>query len=469
MELPNPGWVEQDPQAIWHTTLNSAHKALVETDLTAKDVTAIGITNQRETTLVWDRQTGECVYNAIVWQDSRTAERCNEIRLEHLGDQSLSALISEQTGLVIDPYFSGTKLSWILDNVPGVRQRAEAGELCFGTVDTYLIWRLTGGVEHKTDASNASRTLLFDINQQEWSQTLLDYFAIPHSLMPEVCDSADDFGTTDMDLFGAEIPICGVAGDQQAALIGQACFDAGQTKSTYGTGCFVMANTGSEKVSSDNGLLTTVAYRLQGEVTYALEGSIFVAGVGVKWLRDQLGLISDAAETETAFNNCHGDTGGVYFVPSFTGLGAPYWQAEAKGLLTGLTLDSNRDQVVTAMLQAMAYQTEELLRAMRDCGAPVAQLRVDGGMVVNDALCQFLADILELSVLRPSDVETTARGAAVLAGLGCGLYASMQAAADAWQLDRSFQPEMTAESRTALLQGYEVAVSQVLAAGNPHQ
>lgn len=461
MSFPHEGWVEQDPEEIWSTVLASAREALAQLPDGADAISAIGITNQRETTLVWDRTSGACIYPAIVWQDSRTAERCREMRDDQLDGQALSSLIQSQTGLLIDPYFSSTKLAWILQNVDGAAARAQRGELCFGTVDSFLIWRLTGGRQHLTDATNASRTQLFDIHEQRWSEMLLDYFDIPADLLPEVKDCIADYGHTDPELFGRALPITGVAGDQQAALVGQGCFNAGQTKSTYGTGCFTMVNTGNSAITSSQQLLTTVGYRIDGQVSYALEGSIFVAGVGVKWLQGNQ-LISQASDTEADFAACQGDSGGVYFVPAFTGLGAPYWQPGATGLITGLTLDSTRAQIVTAMLQAVVFQTEELLRAMQTDGAVIEEVRVDGGMVVNDYLCQFLADILDLPVLRPRDVETTAMGAGVLAGIGIGHYEGLSEAAAAWRLDREFVPQMPDEQRAELLRGYRRAVQQVL-------
>jgi glycerol kinase len=455
MLFPADGWVEQDPEVLWQTTLAAGREAVDAAGLAVTEIAAIGITNQRETTLVWDRQTGECVYNAIVWQDRRTADRCNAMRRD-----GLQQLVARETGLVIDPYFSATKLAWLLENVPGVRQRALNGELCFGTVDTFLIWRLTGGKVHATDATNASRTMLFDIGSQRWSPELTGYLQIPHSLLPEVLDSAGDFGVADAQWFGAPLPVLGVAGDQQAALIGQACFEPGMSKSTYGTGCFAIINTGAEQLVSTQQLLTTVAYRLGGTTTYALEGSIFAAGVAIKWLRDQLGLIQSPADTEQAARRTAGDTGGVYLVPAFTGLGAPHWKPEARGLLTGLTLDSSRDQIVTATLHSVAYQTEDLLAAMAEDGAKVDRLRVDGGMVGNDLLCQFLADITARPVQRPRITETTALGAASLAALGAGLLGSLTEAGQRWQLEREFLPAMAEPRRQELLNGWRQAVSR---------
>jgi len=460
MTFPADGWVEQDPEVLWKTTLTAAKEALASSALDAAEISALGITNQRETTLVWDRETGVCVYNAIVWQDRRTAGYCETLVAQEVDGRPLSALIAEQTGLVIDPYFSSTKLAWILDEVPGVRERAEAGALCFGTVDSFLIWRLTEGQSHCTDATNASRTQLYDIERGAWSAQLLDFFTIPKALLPEVKDSAGDFGTVASAWFGAEIPILGVAGDQQAALIGRGCFEPGQVKSTYGTGCFVMANTGQKKIRSRQNLLATVAYQLEGEATYGLEGSIFVAGAAIKWLRDQLGLIEQASETSDAFADTGGDSGGVFVVPAFTGLGAPHWLPDVRGLITGLTLDTQRAHLVTAFLQSVVYQTEELLRAMAADGATTTKLRVDGGMVVNDHLCQFLADILNVEVQRPADIETTARGAAVLAGLGLGLHTNLGHAAQRWQLARAFLPLMAPAERQTLLAGYAGAIEQ---------
>ena len=456
MVFPQDGWVEQDPETLWRTTLEASREALAAAGAAAQDIAAIGITNQRETTLVWDRESGECVHNAIVWQDRRTADRCRQMAADGLADS-----VRAKTGLVLDPYFSGTKLAWLLDQVPGLRRRAAAGELCFGTVDSFLLWRLTGGRAHRTDATNASRTQLFDINHQRWDPELLDYFDIPAALLPEVRDSAHAFGVADAEWFGAEIPISGVAGDQQAALIGQGCFAEGACKSTYGTGCFVMTNTGAEPRPSGNGLLTTVAYRLQGQATYALEGSIFVAGVAVKWLRDQLGLIDDAAQTERMALSVNGDAQGVYFVPAFTGLGAPRWSPNARGTLTGLTSDTQAAHIVTAALQSVGFQTAELLDAMTADGAAATRLDVDGGMVANDWLCQFLADVLDRPVHRPKTIETTALGAAMLAAAGPG--GDLGEVHQAWGQGRTFTPNLSQAKRTALLEGWRRAVRQTLA------
>ena len=456
MAFPRDGWVEQDPEALWLTTIQATRAAIASAGVTASQISAIGITNQRETTVVWDRNTGECVHNAIVWQDRRTAERCRRMAADGLAES-----VRAKTGLVLDPYFSGTKLAWLLDEVPGLRRRAAAGELCFGTVDSFLLWRLTGGRAHRTDATNASRTQLFDINRQQWDAELLDYFDIPDVLLPEVCDSAHAFGVADAEWFGAAIPITGMAGDQQAALIGQGCFAEGACKSTYGTGCFVMTNTGGEPRPSGNGLLTTLAYRLQGEANYALEGSIFVAGVAVKWLRDQLGLIDSAAETERLARSVDGDAQGVVFVPAFTGLGAPHWSPNARGTLTGLTSDTQVAHIVTAALQSVGFQTAELLNAMAADGAAVTRLGVDGGMVANDWLCQFLADVLDRPVHRPKTIETTALGAATLAAAGPD--GDLGDVHQAWGEGRAFTPDLPQAKRTALLEGWRRAVRQTLA------
>ncbi|MBT3428259.1 MAG: glycerol kinase GlpK [Gammaproteobacteria bacterium] len=453
--FPRDGWVEHDPEEIWASVRQVVVQALQAAALKADDLTSIGITNQRETTVIWDRVTGEAVHPAIVWQDRRTAEKCEELRSKGLSDS-----IQAKTGLLVDPYFSGTKVNWILDQVPTARVRAEAGELAFGTIDSFLLWRLTAGKSHKTDATNAARTLMFNIHEQQWDQEILDWLDIPAALLPEVEDSSADFGRCDPDLFGASVPIGGIAGDQQAALIGQGCFTEGMTKSTYGTGCFVIMNTGHAAVTSKNALLTTVAYRLKGKVTYGLEGSIFVAGAAVQWLRDELKLITSAAETE-ALARSNPDSHGVYMVPAFTGLGAPYWDAEARGAILGLTRDSGIADIVTATLQSMAYQTRDLLSAMRSDGIEPQLIRVDGGMVANDWMVQYLADILQITVDRPQIIETTALGAAYLAGLQAGVFSSLDELADNWQLQHRFSPEMDAASSTRLYEGWLDAVRRV--------
>lgn len=453
--FPNDGWVEHDPEEIWSSTLATAREALSQHNIAATDVAAIGITNQRETTIVWDRKTGEPIYKAIVWQDRRTANYCEKLKAE-----GFEATVSAKTGLLLDPYFSGTKLKWILDEVPGARDKAEKGELAFGTVDAFLLWRLTGGKAHRTDATNASRTLLFNIHTQTWDEELLNKLNIPSSLLPEVMDSSADFGTSKVDLLGAAIPIAGMAGDQHCALFGQGCFDPGMLKSTYGTGCFAVLNTGSEAVTSNNKLLTTVGYRLNGEVTYALEGSIFIAGAAVQWLRDGLKLVSDAAQTE-AIAEATGDAGGVYLVPAFTGLGAPYWDADARGAIVGLTRDSDVNSIVTATLQSVCYQTRDLLKAMSNDGISTSVLRVDGGMVANNWVTQCLADTLQIPVDRPEITETTALGACYLAGLQVGVFESLDDLREKWRLERKFQPTIDADTADARYAGWETAVARV--------
>jgi glycerol kinase len=449
--------VEQDPEVLWETTLAAARSALLSPSCPAASIRAVGITNQRETTLLWDRHTGKCVHNAIVWQDRRTADTCAALK-----DNGLEPLIQKKTGLLLDPYFSATKLAWLLNRDPQLRHRAERGELCAGTVDTWLIFRLSRGQSFVTDATNASRTLLYDIHAGDWSPELLNLFDIPRVLLPDVIDSSGDFGEVHPDWFGKSMPIRGVAGDQQAALIGQGCFRQGMVKSTYGTGCFVMANAGHSALLSDHKLLTTVAWRLQGATTYALEGSIFVAGQAVKWLRDSMGLISRPADTEDFCRQTGGETGGVYLVPAFTGLGAPHWQPDTRAILTGMTLATGIAEVVTATVASVVFQTHDLLEAMAADGTPVATLRVDGGMVVNDWLCQRLADVLAIPVERPAFAETTVLGAAMLAGVGSGIYPSLAAAEGMWRCERRFEPGMVRAERERQLAGWARAVRQAL-------
>jgi glycerol kinase len=409
---PRPGWVEHDPLEIWETQLAVAREALAKAGITASDIASIGITNQRETTVVWDRETGRPVYNAIVWQCRRTSAYCDELRARGLADA-----IRDKTGLVPDAYFSGTKLRWILENVPGARDAAEAGRLLFGTIDTWLVWNLTGGKVHATDFSNASRTLLFDIGALRWDDDILREFGIPRALLPDVRPSSGDFGTTDPEMFGAPIPVGGVAGDQQSALFGQGCFSAGDAKNTYGTGCFMLMNTGARRVPSQNGLLTTIAWGLGGDVSYALEGSVFTAGAAIQWLRDELGLLAKASDSE-AMARAVPDTNGCYVVPAFTGLGAPYWDQYARGAILGLTRGVNRNHVVRATLESLAYQTADVLDAMKkDAAISLNALRVDGGASANDFLMQFQSDVIGVAVERPDCIETTALGAARLAGL----------------------------------------------------
>jgi len=457
--FPKDGWVEHDPEEIWETTLKVVREALQRAHADARSIAAIGITNQRETTVVWDRKSGKPIYNAIVWQDRRTAAYCETLR-----SQGMEASVTEKTGLLLDPYFSGTKVNWILDNVDGARERAERGELLFGTVDCFLIWRLTDGEVHATDATNASRTLIFNIHQQRWDQELLELLAIPESMLPRVLDCADDYGTTSKTLFDAEIPIAGVAGDQQAALIGQACFEPGMIKSTYGTGCFMILNTGDQALASNNKLLTTVGYRLNGKTTYALEGSIFVAGAAVQWLRDGIGIIDTAHQTEALAESLDSNNG-VYLVPAFTGLGAPHWDPDARGAIFGITRDTGVAELVRATLESVCYQTFDLLEAKRRDGLKPTRLRVDGGMVQNNWLCQFLADTLDIVVERPAVTETTALGAAYLAGLQIGLFASLDDIAQHWQAEREFDPAMESSRRNLLLADWHEAVIKVKTKG----
>jgi glycerol kinase len=454
---PRDGWVEQDPEELWRTTLAAARGALANARVEARAIAAIGITNQRETTIVWDAATGRAVHPAIVWQDRRTAERCARIR-----DDGMAATIAASTGLVVDPYFSSTKLEWLLREVPGLAARAERGELRFGTVDCWLIWRLTRGAVHATDATNASRTQLYDIGRGAWDAELLRYFSVPRAMLPEVRNSIDGYGEAAAEWLGAAIPIRGVAGDQQAALIGQGCLEPGMTKSTYGTGCFVVTNTGEKRVVSNEGLLTTIGYSVGGRATYAVEGSIFSAGVAVKWLRDKVGLVARAGDTEAAARRTGGDTGGAYLVPAFTGLGAPHWRPDARGLLCGLTLDTSSDQIVTATLKSVGYQTADLLSALARDGARVTQLRVDGGMVANDWLCQFIADISGVPVERPANTETTALGAALLALVGAGAIATLEKTIDEWRLDRRFTPAMDPAAREREMLGWQRAVTRAV-------
>jgi glycerol kinase len=454
--FPNDGWVEHDPETIWESTLVSANNALTQAKLAGVTVECIGITNQRETTIVWDRESGKPVYNAIVWQDRRTQKRCQELL-----DRNLENDIQAKTGLLIDPYFSCSKLAWILDNVEGTRSLAEQGKLAFGTVDCFLIWRLTGGLSHFTDATNASRTGLFNIHTQQWDEELLHLYNIPASLLPEVKDSAAEFGVTSRPLLGQSIPILGVAGDQQAAAIGQCCFEPGAIKSTYGTGCFVLMNTGEEAFVSNNRLLTTVAYRIGGKTTYAIEGSIFVAGAAIQWLRDGLRIIQNASET-TALAESLDSNHGVYFVPALTGLGAPYWQPDARGAIFGLTRDTGPAEIARAALESVCYQTSDLFSAMASDGVNPSCIRVDGGMVANNWMSQFLSDILNLPVERPVVLETTALGAAYLAGYQAGIYNSLEELAEQWRCGKRFEPSFNEEARNKLIAGWHKAVNKVL-------
>ena len=454
---PQPGWVEHDPEEIWRATVSVLKRTVSNARVDPTDVAAIGITNQRETTVLWDRATGKPIHNAIVWQDRRTAEWCRRMA-EEVGDTELS----DRTGLLFDAYFSGSKIAWMLDNIAGARAAAEGGKLAFGTIDTFLLWRLTGGQVHATDATNASRTMLFNLRTQRWDETLLKAFKIPAAILPQVKDCAAEFGTTTADLLGAPVVIAGIAGDQQAATVGQACFKPGMIKSTYGTGCFVVLNTGDKFVRSKNRLLTTLAYRLDGKPVYALEGSIFISGAAVQWLRDGLKLIKSAGETDALARGI-ADTRGVYLVPAFTGLGAPHWDPDARGAIVGLTRDSGIAEIVRAGLEATVYQTRDLMAAMAEDGVAPAAIRVDGGMVVNDWVMQFLADQLGIAVERPTVTETTALGAAYLAGLTTGVFKSTDDIAGRWRCERRFAPAMAEEPRAKLYAGWKDAVRRVRA------
>lgn len=455
--FPKSGWVEHDPMEIWNRQLSVCRKAMEGINAKAENIDSIGITNQRETTVVWDRQTGKPVYNAIVWQCRRTAEFCRD-----LVNTGLESAVREKTGLVIDPYFSGTKIRWILDNVPQARHLAGEGRLLFGTIETWLIWNLTVGRVHVTDYSNASRTMMFNIHELRWDQELLEMLGVPESILPEPVPSSRIYGYTSHELFGGEIPISGAAGDQQAALFGQTCFDNGEAKNTFGTGGFVLVNTGSRPVKSEKGLLTTIAWGIEDKVCYALEGSVFVSGAVIQWLRDELGIIGTSGETEEIARSVP-DTAGAYVVPAFTGLGAPYWDPYARGTITGLSRGVNRNHIVRAALEAMAYQTWDLLEAMaEDLGSPIRRLKVDGGAAENSFLLEFLADILGQKVYRPECIETTSLGAAYLAGMATGYWKSMDDIKDNWQIDRIFEPSMEEEKRRTLLEGWHKAVGRSL-------
>ena len=452
---PDDGWVEHDPEDIWRTTLATARDVFQQAEKFGT-VAAIGVTNQRETTLVWERATGKAIYNAIVWQDRRTADKCTALKSGgHEQD------VAERTGLVLDPYFSATKAAWILDHVDGARALSERGDLAFGTVDTFVISRLTGGRVHATDVSNASRTSLYNIRTNTWDEKLAGLFDVPMALLPEVKDSAAAFGETDPDIFGRPVPICGVAGDQQAASFGQVCFSPGDIKSTYGTGCFVLVNTGSDIITSKNKLLSTIAWRLNGETTYALEGSIFMAGAAVQWLRDELQIIKSADETQALAESLETNNG-VYLVPAFTGLGAPHWAPQARGAIYGLTRGAGRAEIVRATLESVAYQTGDLMNAIAADGVKANTLRADGGMVANDWVMQFLANILNLPVERPVVLETTALGAASLAGLQAGLYQDLDDIAAQWQADKKFSPAMDTAARERALHGWQQALARTL-------
>ena len=451
--FPKPGWVEHDANEIWSSQLGVAVEAMAKLGIGADDIAAIGITNQRETTIVWDKSTGEPVYNAIVWQCRRTSEYCDTLK-----DKGLTDKFREKTGLIIDAYFSGTKLKWILDNVDGVRERAEKGELLFGTVETWLIWKLTKGKAHVTDYSNASRTLLFNIKDLTWDKEILEELNIPESMLPEPKPSSYVYGYSDVSFFGKEIPISGAAGDQQAALFGQTCFNPGEAKNTYGTGCFMLMNTGETPVYSKNGLVTTIAWGLDGKVNYALEGSIFVAGASIQWLRDELRIIESAADSEYMAKKVK-DTNGCYVVPAFTGLGAPYWDQYARGTIVGLSRGVNKYHIIRATLESIGYQVNDVLHAMKaDSGIDLAALKVDGGASANDFLMQFQSDIINAPVKRPSCVETTAMGAAYLAGLAVGYWGSKEDVIKNWAIDKVFTPAMDGEDREEKIKGWNKAV-----------
>lgn len=456
--FPKPGWVEHDANQIWLSTMAVISEVFSNSDITPDDIAAIGITNQRETTVVWDRNSGEPIYRAIVWQSRQTEEICEQLRRE-----GLEEMFREKTGLLLDPYFSGTKVKWILDHVSGAREKAARGDLLFGTIETWLIWKLTGGKVHVTDYSNASRTLMFNIHSLEWDEELLRVLDVPRAMLPEVRPSSDRYGVTaPHHFFGKEIPICGAAGDQQAALFGQACYRQGMVKNTYGTGCFMLMNTGKKAIRSNNGLLTTIAWGLDSGVEYALEGSVFVAGSAVQWLRDGLQMINTAAESEQYARKVD-STDGVYVVPAFVGLGTPYWESDVRGAVFGLTRGTRKEHFVRAVLESLAYQTKDVLDVMQeDAGMVIPTLRVDGGAVNNDFLMQFQSDILDLEVERPSISETTALGAAYLAGLQVGFWRDREEIAKQWKIDRKFSPQMDEARRTALYSGWKKAVKAAI-------
>lgn len=455
LHYPNKGWVEQDAEDIWNDTL-WACREIVQND-TVQSIAAIGITNQRETTILWNRETGVPIYNAIVWQDRRAAQYCQQLK-----DDGHEDMVTRKTGLLLDPYFSATKIKWVLDNVEGAREKAEAGTLAFGTVDCFLLWRLTGGKVHATDATNAARTMIYNIVEGEWDDALLALFDIPKSLLPEVRDNVSDFGVTDKKILGRALTIGGMAGDQQAATIGQACFEAGMVKSTYGTGCFMLMNIGGTFKASKNRLLTTIAYQLNGKPTYAIEGAIFVAGAAVQWLRDNLGLFEDAAQTADMARSVP-DNNEVYFVPAFTGLGAPHWKPEAKAAIMGLSRESTKAHIVRAALEAQAYQTLDLMEAfVKDSGFDPKLIRVDGGLVANDFVCQFLADMINRPVDVPKVIETTALGAAYLAGLQAGLYKDLDDIASRWSMAHNYTPQMDEAQRDRLYGQWKQSVARVL-------
>ncbi len=454
--FPKNGWVEHDPEEIWKTTIKTLKDVIQKSKKIRGEILTIGITNQRETTVLWDKKTGKTVYKAIVWQDRRTEDYCQKLR-----KQNKDTTIFNKTGLLIDPYFSGTKIKWILDNIPKAKQLMSKNQLLFGTIDSFLIWRLTRGKVHATDATNASRTMIYNISSNKWDDTILKLLKINKSILPDVKDCADDYGQTHPSITGESIPINGVVGDQQAATIGQCCFEPGSLKSTYGTGAFVLLNTGNKKIYSKNRLLTTIAYRINGKTTYAMEGSIFIAGAGVQWLRDRMKFFKRASETEKLIKSLK-DNNNIYLVPAFTGLGAPHWDASARGVLTGITRDTSPKEIVRATIEAVAYQTYDLFEAMKHDGLRPKIVKVDGGMVMNNWFSQFLSDIVNVKVLRPKVQETTAVGAAFMAGLHIGEYKSLKDISKIWHLDKKFSPNMKSKSRNKLLDGWSKAIKKTL-------
>ena len=454
--FPKDGWVEHKPNEIWNTTKKVLLNVINKSKKLNGKILTIGITNQRETTILWDKKTGKPIYNAIVWQDRRTAEFCKKFKTKRK-----EKLIHKKTGLIIDPYFSSTKIKWILDNVPKAKKLAKNNQLAFGTIDTFLIWKLTGGKVHATDATNACRTMLFNISSNKWDKDILKIFKIPKNILPEVKDSSDDFAFTLKSITRTSLPINGVVGDQQAATIGQSCFSKGSVKSTYGTGAFVLMNTGSKKIYSKNKLLTTICYRINGKITYALEGSIFIAGAGIQWLRDKIKLIKTASETEKIVKSIKSNNG-IYLVPAFTGLGAPYWNPNVRGLIYGLTRDTSQNEIIRATLESVAYQSFDLFNAMKNDGLKPNLVKVDGGMVSNNWFSQFLSDIINTKVVRPKVQETTALGAAAMAGLRIGVYKSLSDISKNWRIDKKFVPKISKRSRTNLLKGWEQAIRKTL-------
>ena len=454
--FPKSGWVEHDPEEIWNTTIKTLQNVIAKAKKLKGKILSIGITNQRETTILWDKKTGKTVYNAIVWQDRRTEDYCKKLR-----KQNEDTSIFNKTGLLIDPYFSGTKIKWILDNVSSAKQLMNKKQLLFGTVDSFLIWKLTKGIIHATDATNASRTMIYNISSNKWDDTILKLLKIKKHILPEVKDCADNYGQTHSSITGISIPINGVVGDQQSATIGQCCFEPGSLKSTYGTGAFVLLNTGSKKIYSKNRLLTTIAYRLNGKTTYAMEGSIFIAGAGVQWLRDRMKFFKKAPETEKIVNKLKNNNG-IYLVPAFTGLGAPHWNANSRGVLSGITRDTSPEEIVRATIEAVAYQTYDLFEAMKHDGLRPKVVKVDGGMVMNNWFSQFLSDVVNVKVLRPKVQETTAAGAAFMAGLKIGVYKSLKDISKNWHLDKKFSPKMKNPLRSKLLRGWSAAIKKTL-------